>query len=80
MKQFALGVVVAAGLTLPAFGQEAVEPEGGVYVLNPAKSTFRGPGARTQVLYVGKETSTAVGFLANGRPFSATLPNGPIDG
>jgi hypothetical protein len=80
MKRFGLGVVVAIGLTLPAFEQEAVDPEGGVYVLNPAKSTFRGPGIRTQVLYVGKETSTVVGFLANGKSFSATFPNGPIDG
>jgi hypothetical protein len=42
MKQFALGVVVAAGLTLPAFGQQAVNPEG-VWQLNLAKSTMHGP-------------------------------------
>jgi hypothetical protein len=46
----------------------------------PRNRPFEGRGARTQVLYVGKETSTAVGFLPNGRPFSATFPNGPIDG
>jgi hypothetical protein len=44
MKRLGLGVIIALGLTLPALGQEAVDPEGGVYVLNPAKSTFRGPG------------------------------------
>jgi hypothetical protein len=59
--QLCLGVVIAAGLTFPAFGQQAVYPEEGAYVLNPAKSTFRGPGVNTQVLYVGKEITTAVG-------------------
>jgi hypothetical protein len=80
MKQVCLGIIVAMGFTLPAFGQEAVYPEEGVYVLNPAKSTFRGPGAKTQVLYVGKETNTVIGFLADGKPFSITFPNGPADG
>jgi hypothetical protein len=49
-------------------------------VLNPAKSTFRGPGSKNQVLYVGKETTTVVGFLANDKPFTAAFPNGPVDG
>jgi hypothetical protein len=80
MKQLGLGIIVAVGLTLPAFAQEAVSPQEGVYVLNPAKSTFRGPPSKNQVLYVGKETTTAVGFLANGKPFTAVLPNGPVDG
>jgi hypothetical protein len=55
MKQIGLGIIVALGLTLPAFGQEAVYPEEGVYILNPAKSTFRGPATKNQILYVGKE-------------------------
>jgi hypothetical protein len=80
MKQLGLGIIVAVGLTLPAFAQEAVSPEKGVYVLNPAKSTFRGPGSKNQVLYVGKETTTVVGFLANGKPFTAVFPNGSVDG
>jgi hypothetical protein len=75
MKQFCLGVVIAAGLTLPAFGQQVVNTEEGIYVLNPAKSTFRGPGARTQAIKVGKETVTATGFFLNGEPFTATFPN-----
>jgi hypothetical protein len=36
MKQFCLGVVVAFGLTLPAFGQQVVSPEG-IYQVNLAK-------------------------------------------
>jgi hypothetical protein len=32
------------------------------------------------VLYVGKETNTVIGFLADGKPFSITFPNGPADG
>jgi hypothetical protein len=79
MKQIGLGIIVAIGLTLPAFGQQPVNPEEGVYVLNPAESTFRGPAIKAQMLYVGKETYTAVGFLANGTSFSATFP-GITDG
>jgi hypothetical protein len=75
MKQFCLGVIVAIGLTLPAFGQQAVNPEEGVYVLNAAKSTFRGPAIKTQTINTGNETTTAVGFLADGKPFSDTFPN-----
>jgi hypothetical protein len=41
MKQFCLGVVVAIGLTLPAFGQ-APNPLLGTWKLNVAKSTFSG--------------------------------------
>jgi hypothetical protein len=74
MKQFYLGIIVAIGLTLPVFGQEAVNPEEGVYVLSPAKSTFRGPAIKTQVLYIGKETYGVVGFL-NGKLFSGAFPN-----
>jgi hypothetical protein len=80
VKQLGLGIILAIGLTLPAFAQEAVYPEEGVYVLNPAKSTFRGLGSKNQVLYLGKETTTVVGFLANGKPFAAVFPSGAVDG
>jgi hypothetical protein len=82
MKQLGLGIVVAIGLTLPAFGQEAVFPEEGVYILNPVKSTFRGPAIKNQVLYVGKEANSVVGFDANGKPYSVSFPNtrGASDG
>src|SRR5215469_356541 len=44
-----LGIIIASGLTLPAFGQEGIKsmPEG-VYQLNYAKSTIRGPIAKSQ--------------------------------
>jgi hypothetical protein len=71
MKQLGLGVIVAIGLTLPAFGQQAVNPEEGVYVLNPAKSPFwGGPAIKAQTVYVGKDTNTMVGFDANGKPLT----------
>jgi hypothetical protein len=80
MKQLGLGIIVAIGLTLPAFGQQAVNPEEGVYVLNPAKSTFRGPALKAQMLYVGKDTSTVVGFDANGKPFTPIAWGNTVDG
>ena len=76
MKPFCLGIIVAIGLMLPAFGQDIVYPEEGIYVLNPAKSTFRGPAQKYQIINIGKETTTAVGFLPNGKPFTDTFPNG----
>jgi hypothetical protein len=56
-----LGIIIAIGLTLPAFGQQAVKainPEG-LYQLNLTKST-------------GQGVSTAV----DDRVHSAELPNG----
>jgi hypothetical protein len=60
-------------LTLTAFGQQVIYAEEGIYVLNPAKSTLRGPEFKTQVLYNGKETITVVGFER--KPFTAVFPN-----
>lgn len=74
MKQLCVGIVVVAGLALPASGQQAVYPEEGIYQLNPSKSTFRGPGAKSQIVNVGKETYTLVGFDATGKPFSIVFP------
>jgi hypothetical protein len=80
MKQLGLGIIVAIGLTLPALGWEPFPLPEGAYVLNPAKSTFRGPGIRTQAFYVGKEaTYTVTGFLANGTAFSVAFPSS-VDG
>jgi hypothetical protein len=58
MKQFCLGTIVAIGLTLPAFGQQTVNPEG-IYQLNFAKSTINGPPLviKTETAYIGKETT-----------------------
>jgi hypothetical protein len=72
MKQFALGVVVAAGLTLPAFGQQAVNPEG-LWQLNLAKSTIHGPTNISATVNYKGDGFTTVGFDANGRPFTATF-------
>jgi hypothetical protein len=46
MKQLGLGIIVALGLTLPAFGQERepIRLSDGIYVLNMAKSIVRGAG------------------------------------
>jgi hypothetical protein len=44
MKQLALGIIVAIGLTLPAFGQ-GVDPLVGTWKLNVEKSTYVGPPA-----------------------------------
>jgi hypothetical protein len=75
MKQFCLGIIVALGLTLPALGQQAFNAPEGIYVLNAAKSTFRGPASKNQVINVEKETVTAIGFGPDGKPFSITFPN-----
>jgi hypothetical protein len=74
MKQLGPGIVVAIGLTLPAFGQEAVNPEEGIYQINVVKSTFRGPIGTNQTLNIGKETYTVIGFDASGKPFSIVYP------
>jgi hypothetical protein len=75
MRQLGLGIIVAIGLTLPALGQEAVDPEEGTYVFNPAKSSIRGPVSKAEILNVGKQTNTAVGFDADGKSYSGSFPN-----
>jgi hypothetical protein len=75
------GVVIAAGLTLPAFGQ-GVDPEEGIYQLNLAKSTIRGPAPKTQTLNIEKRAFTAIGFDINGKPYTIVYPtqaNNPED-
>jgi hypothetical protein len=72
MKQLGLGIIVAVGLTIPAFGQQAVKvlPDG-VYVLNLAKSTFRGPfGGKSQTFSVVGDTLTSVGIGNDNKPNS----------
>jgi hypothetical protein len=41
MKQLGLGIIVATGLTLPAFGQEVFNPPHGGYVLNSIDNNSR---------------------------------------
>jgi hypothetical protein len=72
MKQLWLGVVVAAGLTLPASGQQAVDPEG-IYQLNLSKSTIRGPAGKGAILNYTANGFTGTGFDADGKPGIATV-------
>jgi hypothetical protein len=60
------------GLTLPAFGQQAVGPEG-IYQLNLAKSTIRGPSLNTQVVKFERDKLTTVGFDPDGKPYTLTV-------
>jgi hypothetical protein len=72
MKQFGLGIIVAIGLTLPAFGQ-SVDPLIGTWKLNLEKSTFTGrvaPKSRTTTWAVDGENLavTIEGVEAKGQP------------
>jgi hypothetical protein len=71
MRQLGLGIIVAIGFTLPAFGQQAVKtvPDG-VYVLNLAKSTIRGPMGKSQTFNVVGDTLTSVGIGPDDKPNS----------
>jgi hypothetical protein len=72
MKQLWLGVVVAAGLTLPTFGQS---PNAliGTWKFNPEKSSANYPLARSVTLTFSGEgqnlKNTAEGIDAQGNPF-----------
>jgi hypothetical protein len=71
MKRSCLGFIIAAGLTLPAFGQ-GVDPLVGSWKLNLEKSTFVGPLPKSQTLTWAGEgqnfTNTAEGVDAQGQP------------
>jgi hypothetical protein len=51
-----------------------LDPEEGIYQLNFAKSTIRGPAPKTQTISIGKETFTAVGFDINSKPYTNVFP------
>ena len=66
MKRFCLGFIIAAGLTLPAFGEEAVRLPDGIYQLSLAKSTFHGPmGDKSQTFNVVGDAITTIGISAD---------------
>jgi hypothetical protein len=79
MKQLGLGIIVAIGLTLPAFGWEAVNPPDGIYQLNDAKSTIHGPLPKSQSVNLVGGKATLIGFAPNGNPITVILPH-IIDG
>jgi hypothetical protein len=73
MKRSCLGIIVAIGLMLPAFGQEAVNPDG-IWQLNLAKSTIRGPTVKSQTTSYSGDGFTATGFSIAGQPYTITAP------
>jgi len=77
MKRLGLGIIVAIGLTLPAFGQ-GVDPLIGTWKLNLEKSTFTGrvpPKSRTATWAVDGENLavTIEGVEAKGQPLKLTV-------
>jgi hypothetical protein len=72
MKQFCLGIIVAIGLTLPAFGQ-GVDPLIGTWKINLEKSTSTNPLPKSTILTWAGEgqnfISTAEGADDQGRAF-----------
>jgi hypothetical protein len=57
MKRLGLGIIVAIGLTLPAFGQ-GVDPFIGTWKLNTAKSTSTYPLNKSLTLNIVREGQT----------------------
>jgi hypothetical protein len=57
MRRIILACAVAGILSVSAFGQQAVDPEPGIYRLNLAKSTIRGAHAKIRTLNIAKRDS-----------------------
>jgi hypothetical protein len=72
MKQLGLGIIVAIGLTLPAFGQD-VDPYIGTWKMNVEKSTCTCPLDKSETLTVTREGQNLInnvdGVDAQGRAF-----------
>jgi hypothetical protein len=82
MKQLGLGILIAIGLTLPAFGQEQ-EPAklpNGIYVLNMAKSIIRGAGPVAEILKIEGDKTTVIGFNNAGGQTNFVFDAPAIDG
>jgi hypothetical protein len=78
MKRFCLGIIVAIGLTLPAFGQ-GVDPLIGTWKFNPEKSTCNCPLQKSLSFTVVKDgqnmVSTVEGVDSEGRAFKFLVPH-----
>jgi hypothetical protein len=78
MKQLGLGIIVAIGLTLPAFGQ-GVDPILGTWKLNLEKSTTNFPLPKTVNFTVVKDgehmTSTVETITAQGQTVKFVIPH-----
>jgi hypothetical protein len=76
MKRLCLGVVVAAGLTLPAFGQ-GVDPLIGTWKLNLEQSTSTGPLPKSMIATYSAAEGGLIGINdavgANGQAFKVTF-------
>jgi hypothetical protein len=76
MKHLGLGIIVAIGLTLPAFGQ-GVDPLIGTWKLNLEKSQFPFPPPKSQTLtfVMGGQNiiNTAEGVGGDGKPFKVVF-------
>jgi hypothetical protein len=72
MKQFCLGIIVAIGLTLPAFGQ-GVDPIIGTWKFNFDKSMCTCPLQKSQTLVIERDGQNIInnseGVDAQGQPF-----------
>jgi hypothetical protein len=77
MKQFYLGIIAAAGLTLPAFGQ-GVDPLLGTWKMNLEKSTSTRPvlvksAVNTYAMEGQNIVNTVEGIDAQGKPYKGIL-------
>jgi hypothetical protein len=72
MGKLCLGIIVAIGSTLPAFGQ-GVDPIIGTWKFNAEKSTSTGPLARSMILTIARDGQNIVntnnGVDAQGQAF-----------
>jgi hypothetical protein len=82
MKRSCLGIIVAIGLTLPAFGQERepVRLPDGIYVLNIAKSVIPVFGPTAEIVKIEKDKSSVIGFNTDGGQTNSVFDIAPADG
>jgi hypothetical protein len=72
MRRIVLACALAGILGVPVCGQQAVNPEG-IYQLNFAKSTIRGPTSKSADLNYTPDGFTGTGCDADGKPGTSTV-------